>query len=608
MLAMVVLGTALWPIGAPLGAQEGAPPDSSAMARARAEVDSAAARRARDTIKAPLPAFPAPRSTEVAARWRFDRQELLGGGVHNLADLLDRIPGVTSFRTGWLAGVHAAAFHGDFRRVRVFVDGLELDAVDPRGGGTLDLVELPLWTLDEVVVERAAGEVRVWATSWRSDRVTPYTRVDIFTGDLNTNAFRGLFARRFRNGAALQVGAQQLAMQRGGGGAFGGTTGGTQGSGEQQVLNLRLGWAGRWLSADAYGTATTRVRDPQAARDESPTLPGYRGARREGYARIALGDTGDGLWAQALAGILGNRFEGVAERAQPRDTTLSPDTLAYRQQRVVAVGWRRAGLEAMLLDRMRLMDGRTMHAPAARAALTRGGAAAIAHLERVGLDSALRSDVSARIPVLPWLVVSGAHSAVRPDSATGRGSTETWRAEGGVRLWGRWLTGGYVQQGRTAIAAPVLLGAANQVVSTAAARGLLASASGPLYKDLRADVHVLRWNTAQYARPRTHLRAELALVTGWLSRFPKGEFGFDTRLLYELRDPVPFFYGSEGGAPVVRLTERTQTLHASVEIRIQQARIFYQYRNLTGGDYEQVPRILMPPIVQLYGVRWEFWN
>jgi hypothetical protein len=603
IIAMVV------PPSAALSAQE-QPPDSAVAARVRAEADSAAARYARDTIKAPLAAFPAPRSTEIAAVVRFSRDEIHAGGVMNLADLLDRVPGVTTFRTGWLAGVHAAAFHGDFRRVRVFLDGIELDAVDPRGQGTLDLVELPLWTLDEVVIERAGGEVRVWARSWSSDRVTPYTRADIFTGDVNTNAFRGLFARRYRNGVALQVAAQQLSTQRGGGG-FGGTRGGTQGSGDQQVINLRFGWARRAVSLDAYGTATTRARDPQAPRDDTPNLPGYSGARREGYLRVGVGDTAGGLWSQLLLGVLANRFEGEGDAAAPAadSASVSRDTLAFRQQQVLAVGYRTDWLEAMALDRVRNFDGTAWHAPALRVGLTRGTVTATGYAERMALDSTYRVDVSARIPVRPWLVLSGAHTVLRPDSATERRDEETWRAEGGVRLFGRWVGGGYISQGQTSIRSPVLLGAMQALVPTAAATGVLGTLRGPVYKDLRADVQIVRWNTAQYARPRTHLRSELALASEWRSRFPKGEFGFDARAIYELREPVRFLYGLGGaGGPDVRFTERTQTVHASVEIRIQRARLFYLYRNLTGADYEQVPRILMPKIVQTYGVRWEFWN
>ena len=58
----------------------------------------------------------------------------------------------------------------------------------------------------------------------------------------------------------------------------------------------------------------------------------------------------------------------------------------------------------------------------------------------------------------------------------------------------------------------------------------------------------------------------------------------------------------------VRITERANVVTGLLELRIQRATLFYQYRNLTGGAYEQIRGITMPPAVQTYGVRWEFWN
>ena len=188
--------------------------DSAVFAREVARTDSIRRAIAADTIKDPLARFERPDDFETSPRLRFSREEILSSGAVNLADLLDRIPGVTTYRSGWLAGVHAASFAGDTRRIRLFVDGIEMDAIEPRNGGTIDLTDVQLWTLDELVVERAAGEVRVWMRTWTVERTTPYTRADIFTGDLNTNAFRGLFARRWRNGRFLAAKSRHAPVDR----------------------------------------------------------------------------------------------------------------------------------------------------------------------------------------------------------------------------------------------------------------------------------------------------------------------------------------------------------------------------------------------------------
>jgi hypothetical protein len=77
-----------------------------------------------------------------------------------------------------------------------------------------------------------------------------------------------------------------------------------------------------------------------------------------------------------------------------------------------------------------------------------------------------------------------------------------------------------------------------------------------------------------------------------------------------MRSAVPFYYGvkTDGTTADVRLTQPSNVVSALLEIRIQRATLFYKYRNLTGGDYEQIPGLTMPNLVQMYGVRWEFFN
>jgi hypothetical protein len=139
---------------------------------------------------------------------------------------------------------------------------------------------------------------------------------------------------------------------------------------------------------------------------------------------------------------------------------------------------------------------------------------------------------------------------------------------------------------------------------------VLVSAAGRLYKDVRLDVQAIRWDASQYNRPQLHVRTEIALVSDWRRRFPRGEFSINARLWHELRGGAPFFYGTAtgSGTPDVRITERANVVTGLLELRLQSATLFYQYRNLTGGAYEQIRGITMPPAVQMYGVRWEFWN
>ncbi len=587
--------------------------DSAVFLREVARTDSIRRAIGADTIKAPLARFERPDDFETSPRLRFSREEILSSGALNLADLLDRVPGVTTYRSGWIAGVHAASFAGDTRRLRLFIDGVEMDAIEPRNGGTIDLTDVQLWTLDELVVERAAGEVRVWMRTWTVERTTPYTRADIFTGDLNTNAFRGLFARRWRNGVLLQLGGSQVATQSGRVNAFtGAESSAGRGDGTVQGFMARVGWSKRRVSVDLFANATARERDPHTAREGFTDLLAYKGSRRDAYLRVGYGDTLRGFWSQAIVGVVRTRLEGIGEAVAETDSTpaVVTDTIRGRTQQLLAAGYRTSRWSVSLTDRVRPIDGAAFHAPAVRARLGGSRYAIGAFAEENGADSTRRVDVSARAQPFSWLILTGAQSTRTPDSATGRVNGNTLRAEAALKVGRLWLGGGIIRDNANRFESPVILGTPAALLSSVDAQGVLVSAAGRLYKDVRLDVQAIRWDGSQYNRPQLHVRTEIALISDWRRRFPRGEFSINARIWHELRDGVPFFYGTAAGSstPEVRITERANVMTGLLELRLQRATLFYQYRNLTGGAYEQIRGITMPPAVQMYGVRWEFWN
>ena len=587
--------------------------DSAVFAREVARSDSLKRTIAGDTLKAPLARFERPDDFETSPRLRFSREEILSSGAVNLADLLDRVPGVTTYRSGWIAGVHAASFAGDTRRLRLFVDGVEMDAIEPRNGGALDLTDVQLWTLDELIVERAAGEVRVWMRTWTVERTTPYTRADILTGDLNTNAFRGLFARRWRNGVLLQLGGQQMATQSGRVNAVTGAQRSTgRGDGTVQAFMARIGWSKRRVSVDLFANATGRERDPHTARAGFTDLLAYKGSRRDAYLRLGYGDTLRGFWSQAIVGVVRTRLEGVGDPTAETDTSVAvkTDTIRGRTQQLLAAGYRTSRWSVSMTDRVRPIGGTAVHAPAVRGRLGGSRYAIGAFAEQNEADSTRRIDLSARAQPFSWLILTGAQSSRAPDSATGRVGGSTRRAEAALKVGRLWLGGGVIQDNANQFDSPVILGTPAALLSSVDARGVLVSAAGRLYKDVRVDVQAIRWDGSQYNRPQMHVRTEVALISDWRRRFPRGEFSINARIWHDLRGGVPFFYGTAAGksTPDVRMTERANVMTGLLELRLQRATLFYQYRNLTGGAYEQIRGITMPPAVQIYGVRWEFWN
>ncbi len=482
---------------------------------AQARVDSIYRARLTDTLKAPLAHFETPDQPEIDERFVISREQILQSGAVNLADLLDRVPGVTTYRTRWLAGIHAAAYNGDFGRVRVFFDGVERDAIETRNDGVLDLSDVPIWTLDEIAIERVAGEVRIWLRGWTVRRTSAFTRVDIVTGDLNTNGFRGLFARRFANGFSLQFVGQQVASQSGRVSAF--TTSETAtgaGDGDVKFVDLRIGWARGRVTADVHALAMSRTRDAQVAREGFTDLPGYKGSRREGYARLAYGDSARGLWAQALSGALTTRLQGIpADVAEDDSVAVNSDTLRTRNQHVLAVGYRASTWHVSLLDRARTVEGTLYHAPAVRVGVGTRSLGIAAYGERRALDSLRQLDVAAWVRPTSWLRLVASQSQRTPDDDTLRTPLTTSRAELALRLGRVWFGGGVIREGKTEYRTPVLLGAPATITPTVATTGLMGSVRGALYKDVRLETQVIRWDVPQFSRPRMSVRNELSVVS-----------------------------------------------------------------------------------------------
>ena len=94
----------------------------------------------RDTIQPPIARAEAPQLLGIGGVMRYDRAALFATGMLTVADLLDRIPGTSTMRAGWIAAPIAGTWLGAPRRIRIFYDGVELDAIDPTTGLTMQVV------------------------------------------------------------------------------------------------------------------------------------------------------------------------------------------------------------------------------------------------------------------------------------------------------------------------------------------------------------------------------------------------------------------------------------------------------------------------------------
>ena len=555
-----------------------------------------------DSIKAPITASEMPVLADIGERYRWGRDELFATGALTLGDLLEGIPGITVFRTGWIGSPEQGAFLGDFSRLRIFLDGIELDPLDPRNGGTNDLSMIQLWHLEEVRVERGATELRVHMRSWSVRSVTPATRVDIGTGDLETNAYRGYFGRRFGRGELLQVGASQF------------TTRDPRSIGDADQLSLfgRVGWAKGRFSFDASFLRTRRERSLQArdndlARDSLRPIDATFG---DAYARIGYADTSSGLWLHITGA---SRSHSQSEQVEDEDQTGGPDTTVVdstkydvtRPQVIGAIGWSRQALSLSATGRYRRINGVNSLSPTFRASFDTPFLIASVLAEEHRELEWRRFEAAVRVRPLSRVAVSAAAARTMPfDDGETLESTD-FRGEVAVRL-GRaaWLSVGSVRRDASALIAPVIFDTGFRAVTDGDATAQFATIRGKFWKDVGLDVSAFKWKTEGAYRPEYSTRSKLYINTSWPSRFPSGNLNIHAALTHEYRTRALF----PADEDETLFSSQYRTLGFILEVRLLQATLSYQFRNVLNEQYEQVPGYNAVRAVQFYGVRWNFFN
>ncbi|CAN5852904.1 hypothetical protein BH11GEM1_BH11GEM1_14430 [soil metagenome] len=600
-----------------------------------------------DTIKAPLARAEAPPILEIGAPRIYDRTAMFATGALTLIDLLGRVPGLTEFTTGFLAAPALIASQGDLRRVRIFLDGLELDPMDRRARGVAPANDLPLHALEEIRIERGAEEVRVYARSWRVDRTIPYTRADIATGDQSSNLYRAWFGRRYDHGEALQVAAEQYTTQP------------NSRLASSDVLNimLRAGMThGPW-SADAFMERTHRNRAQYTGTGDvaetQDTVPSVETQRNTAYLRLGNGDPEAGRWMQLLASAHSYR---LSARSSTNISTSVPsatdslnalvDSLSYESQYLLSGGLARGAWRASGAERFRVGGGRVSHVASARASGSTGPLSLSFFGEGKSYLDPSRAEVTGRVAGRNRVALVASLSRTGEGTfdrlfdeprngsvygATGGFSVAAFgpfvtpdtsevtryqlaarsnsRLEAGVHLRDLWLSAGMLRRGATTLLAPAEIDTkyakAAAVRTEPEATGRMVSARGRLWRGVNVDAWALAWSDSTgYYRPRYQTRSELYIQTNLLDRFPGGNFGLLTSLAHEYRSSSRFPTSPDSS----RTAPGYRTLTFKLEIRVQTAVISYQFRDLLQEKYSQIPGYNLPRQTQFYGVRWDFWN
>ncbi|HET9636119.1 MAG TPA: hypothetical protein VFP26_09350 [Gemmatimonadaceae bacterium] len=591
-----MVGAILYAAGNPLGAQVVQPPASEVPIPVKPKTDSGpdSAKVKTDTIKPPVGRFADPVLYEIGPQYEWNRAQLFATGALTLVDLLDRIPGVATFRSGWLATPQTATYNNDFSRVRVFYDGIEIDNLDNRSGGVLDLSSIQIWTLEHLSIERSANELRIYMRTWRVDNTDPYTRADVATGNEETNLYRGFYGKRGDGGSLLQVAGQQ----------YGVTSARFAGAGDALSLLGRVGYAKKSWSIDGFVIRHHPTRAIQRALFSRPPVLGLDATYTDAYIRAAIGESNHGPWLQLTAASLG--FKGNTQPNRSVGATAFGDTLerrVFESQYVASAGYTLGALRVELDDRLRALSGSTYNSASGRLDLVSPIGVVSGFAQHDGFRQITSVDGGIRAQPLPFVALSGSVSQRTPTGTSTEVSATSFRYEAGIKLVRPWVSGGFISMERGSGLAPIVYDTLLLPTAPGRVTGSTGSIRGPLFYGLGIDAWAVRWAGTSPYQPKWQSRSELSYANNFLKQFPRNDFEVRAAGVYEYRSAVAFpLADSSVATPVAK------TISAILEIRIMRAVISYQQRNILGYQYSVVPGFEMPRVLAIYGVRWDFWN
>jgi hypothetical protein len=570
-------------------------PDTVSRVPVRADTvppDSAA----RDTVRGEIAAAEIPRGPLVeGTRTSWDRAAIFASGAMTLAELVAMTPGVTLYTSGFIASPTATAWQGRPGAVRVILDGVELDALDQRHGGSPDLATIPLWPMEQVTLERGAGELRIHLRSWRVRYTTASTRTDIVTGSESTNLYRGFYGKRFRRGGVLQIGGQQYST----------LSPATRGDGDALSAFVRACTVRGAVTVDVVihrmGRTRAATRRNVLTTPDNAAIGAFDGRDVTAYLRVARGQPlENGFWWQAIAAT---QQHIESDSAASNATTPDPDTTTTSGQFVGTFGVTRGGFRMSATSRVRTLGGETTISPMLRFEQSWQRASTYASWQSNDADAISHVDVGLALQPFSWLGANVAVANTTPRASIG-GSVSDARAEVELRVRRHSLMVGAITLSEMEMPGMIVFDTAFSGRLSPASTGTTVRVAGPIWGPFSYEWNAIQWAEAAVYRAPTESRAAIRVSTSLLEQLPRGTFHLTAAFTHDWRGPVDFPDGAGGVSTVLG----AGTFGMLLDIRIGAAHIFWYNRNFTGKVYETVPGYLMPRLVQLYGLRWQFWN
>jgi hypothetical protein len=303
---------------------------------------------------------------------------------------------------------------------------------------------------------------------------------------------------------------------------------------------------------------------------------------------------------QGLASASKYAYGGQKNSTGARGT----DTTRYRSQYVLSGGYAIGPLHASVTQRYRTGMYQRIATPSARMGFETRMLTLSAMGEGRGLDSTRRVEGSAVVRPLSFIYFSAAAGNEQPTLDSISLSRNFARAEAGLRLRDVWFSGGLLRRDEVPLRAPTIFLRGLADTTGSSAQGMFATVRGRFYKSVYVDAQGIQWSdTGSLYRPKYQSRGEVYVSTSLLRRFPSGNFHFLGSLAHEYRSSS--LWPSTAG--VVRV-KGYRTISSLVQVRILSAEVFWNFRNILGERYAQVPGYPLPRLTNIYGVRWEFWN
>ena len=612
LLAQLLAGGGMLGASA-LGAQDVPPTLPPIDTLLTADTLPAAPREVRNLMEHPRPPSPG----FVTGVWEWNEEGLLSARALTLLELLEEIPGVVPLRGGdYGQPSTVTAFGLGGGRVRVFLDGVEMPPVD---GGAVDLSRVGLGGIGTVRVERRPGELRVELFPLRFSDARPLSLLEVGTGDLNTNLFRGTFAHPFLLGSGLTVSLDRIDTE----GPFGKEPGVSFGA------HLR-----HTLFAGARAGLAWELRQRASSRPSDLWAPA-RVDRRE----LAL----HGRYAPAPGILAGAFVQRSSLRVEEEGGVMTglPEALPVDEERKTAAGVQVSGAWRSLWARIELRRGWGRETASSaqslaggaewpgiggasgfveretRAGVTLSRAHARVWTERV-LGVSIFGEVDAgrrHVPVAfvpPEAEPDGSEDPDPPTAPPSVTDRTGYRVGAHLRA-ADWELGVAAVRTQADSLHPIGLPFDRGGIVLAGGRrwGLEATARVPLsaiLDGLELQGSAQRWDAAAEWRylPRRIYQLGLRFHDVFLET---GNLEVWSDVAVRGRDPMQVPLPGTTGSPAPVSVPFQQSWFARVQVRVVSVRVFVLWENFTVRERNQdYPGRILPPTRALYGIRWTLWD